>query len=203
MTKLWMWRLGPQALLEQLSQPLGLPGDILTSSIPLNLIVRMEAVPLYSTRFYCCVIYTCTCTQDTCSPFLSGEIITTAPPTWDQKLSPRFRAPRSCGIETNHGGKKIVIKNVDKKTKKRRLDPIPVRSIGPLVSRPSVEMTTTPTLSPSSIGHTTMTSIRDGLDILVQRSLGDLERRRLPFLPSPLQLFWGNAELDGVLDCVD
>ena len=48
-----------------------------------------------------------------------------------------------------------------------------------------------------------MTSVCNGFDILVQRPLGDLERRRRPRLPSPLQLLWGNAELDGVLDGVD
>ena len=48
-----------------------------------------------------------------------------------------------------------------------------------------------------------MASVRDRLGVLVQRALGDLERRRLPRLPPPLQLLWGDAELDGVLDGVD
>jgi len=48
-----------------------------------------------------------------------------------------------------------------------------------------------------------MASIRDDLGVFVQRALGGLERRRLPCFPPPLQLLWRNAELDGVLDCVD
>ena len=139
-------------------------------------------------------------TQDTCSLFCRTQRNSSRSAyTWD-----RFRAPimrnRNRQTEPRRERKQKTKTQKSGKKKDRARNQIPSR--GPFDPVRCYEISKR-VKTPSSIRHTAVARVCDGLDVLVQRALGNLERRRLPRLPSPLQLLWGNAELNGVLDSVD
>lgn len=55
---------------------------------------------------------------------------------------------------------------------------------------------------PSCIGDASVAGIFDDLGVLVERALGNLERRRLPLLAAALELLGSNLQLNSVLDCI-